>query len=823
MKTCHRLLAVALLAALPSIAHSYTTTPETFGAVGDGVANDCQAFKNALVQIAAMGGGTLNLTAGKNYRIRFTIPTDALNVPASTTIQGNGNTIYFDASDSGYHGLFNVFADNVTLRDFKAVRASNFAGVFIPFRASNFTLRNVEIDGQRNVFSNYIHALRAENTGPGSGIVIQNTVLDNVHIHHVEYGLFMSNDSATQLQHTQVTNSYFHHNYSDDLQFNAPNGSWTDILVDNCTFADNQSPAPDFGAGFAVGFAKCVGASNTNRNNIVQRCRFVNYNTEAVHIEDGSLYFQIKNNVFMNCSRQGYGVIEIITGSGYGTIADNFFDMRAVGQRFPCVSILPSGDNTRTPQNITIQGNTFLLGWDMLGVTARQTIDTVVSNNLFEGDGIITSGTFTGGFNYGVFVSASSGGTITNNGFKGLGSGIEHARTPDPATSPAVNSTITYNSADQCQWNLQYHSNLAPGVTFGWNTQTPAPPPTAFPENARTTWGVDDAPYPGVANGSEPWIWEDSPVLSGTQSHVSSSSTATMHHHTFDSATPLAVGASDTLYAYIYIDGANPPTEVMLQYRVNPWWEHRAYWGANNIPLNGVLTRVGDLPPRGRWFKLAVPASQVDVVGSSIDGIGFVLYGGKVWWDRAGLQPPPPTVAPLFASGFETGDTALSWANSFNPISNVGGQSYTVATGAAHLGSRSLLLSGSDNATSNSYAYARCFSVSIPVTSQTKLSYWIRPVNANGRFVAVDFQCTDGTVLRGSGAVDYNSFTAHPNGGHGGALPLNYWSKIQCDIGKAPGLAGKTINMIWVAYDQPGQTGAFSAYVDDITITNGRP
>ncbi|MCA1633137.1 MAG: hypothetical protein LC802_05305, partial [Acidobacteria bacterium] len=43
----------------------------------------------------------------------------------------------------------------------------------------------------------------------------------------------------------------------------------------------------------------------------------------------------------------------------------------------------------------------------------------------------------------------------------------------------------------------------------------------------------------------------------------------------------------DKLIAYVYLDPANVPSEVMLQWN-DGTWEHRAYWGANNITGWGV-------------------------------------------------------------------------------------------------------------------------------------------------------------------------------------------------------------------------------------------
>ena len=101
----------------------------------------------------------------------------------------------------------------------------------------------------------------------------------------------------------------------------------------------------------------------------------------------------------------------------------------------------------------------------------------------------------------------------------------------------------------------------------------------------------------------------------------------------------MAVAAGDTLYAYVYLDPANPPSEVMLQWN-DGTWDHRAYWGANLVGygVDGTVSRrsMGPLPPTGQWVRLAVPASAVGLEGRVVHGMAFTLYNGRATWDQAG-------------------------------------------------------------------------------------------------------------------------------------------------------------------------------------------
>ena len=128
---------------------------------------------------------------------------------------------------------------------------------------------------------------------------------------------------------------------------------------------------------------------------------------------------------------------------------------------------------------------------------------------------------------------------------------------------------------------------------------------------------------------------------SGGLAHQSILAAGVHQHYFTNAAEPLQVQVGDTLYAYVYLDPANPPSEVMLQWNVNGSWEHRAYWGANLIPfgVDGTDSRryMGPLPATGQWVRLEVPASLVGVEGAAINGMAFTLFDGRATWDQAGV------------------------------------------------------------------------------------------------------------------------------------------------------------------------------------------
>jgi RHS repeat-associated protein len=137
---------------------------------------------------------------------------------------------------------------------------------------------------------------------------------------------------------------------------------------------------------------------------------------------------------------------------------------------------------------------------------------------------------------------------------------------------------------------------------------------------------------------------------SGAASHQSAIAPGLHQHWFYGASQTLQVNAGDRLYTYIYLDPANTPSEVMLQW-YDGSWEHRAYWGANNIGwgTDGTESRryMGPLPAAGGWVRLEVPASAVGVEGKTLNGMAFTLYGGRAWWDKTGKTSGTASSVPL--------------------------------------------------------------------------------------------------------------------------------------------------------------------------------
>jgi lysophospholipase L1-like esterase len=226
-----------------------------------------------------------------------------------------------------------------------------------------------------------------------------------------------------------------------------------------------------------------------------------------------------------------------------------------------------------------------------------------------------------------------------------------------------------------------------------------------------------------------------------------------------------------------------------------------------------------------RLVDLNSSLTAADISADTIhptDG-GYVKLG-NLW--HAALRPVLGAGRswPSFRTDF--GATSLpTWTTSVHASVNVGGFCCGLTTmesarraETAHGGTYALMFSGNDTSATQSYSYNRIFDVHVPIAADSTLSYWIYP-QYPATSVALDLFLTDGRSLRDSGATDQSGIRAHPRfQGQGGQLKLHQWNLVRIPLSA---LAGGTIDQIWIGYDQPGTTGLFRGYVDDIDIISG--
>lgn len=172
----------------------------------------------------------------------------------------------------------------------------------------------------------------------------------------------------------------------------------------------------------------------------------------------------------------------------------------------------------------------------------------------------------------------------------------------------------------------------------------------ALPERAK--------PF-GNGGGPQEFLFvsgDDHPVHNGKRS--SQRTSVGRGQHGFQDAMPLEIGAGAKLFTHVYLDPQNPPKQIMLQWHGPGGWEHRAYWGENQIPwgVDQSASRrpMGPLPKVGQWVRLEVDADAVGLKpGTKIDGWAFTQFDGSVHWDTAGVMTVPQSPAVRRLSALE--------------------------------------------------------------------------------------------------------------------------------------------------------------------------
>ncbi len=180
-------------------------------------------------------------------------------------------------------------------------------------------------------------------------------------------------------------------------------------------------------------------------------------------------------------------------------------------------------------------------------------------------------------------------------------------------------------------------------------SEPPREPKTVTDGPAEFVWVDDD--FPAGANaqlngGTAERFWNETNVFSGKRALVRTDKGVAQDFFT-GALHPMIVGKGDVLFANVYLDPANPPKAIMLQYHTSDWL-NRANWGdADAIGYGEKGTsqkvQIGDLPPTGKWVRLEIDTTKLELKpGAKVDGIAFTQSGGTVFWDRAGVVTSTP-------------------------------------------------------------------------------------------------------------------------------------------------------------------------------------
>jgi hypothetical protein len=148
---------------------------------------------------------------------------------------------------------------------------------------------------------------------------------------------------------------------------------------------------------------------------------------------------------------------------------------------------------------------------------------------------------------------------------------------------------------------------------------------------------------------------------------------------------------------------------------------------------------------------------------------------------------------------------------------------YNAKSGVGFTGVRALQYAGRHTSEDRGYSYNKVFDVDVAVTRRTELSYLIYPdferddLSYPSTYAAVDLAFTDGTFLSDLAAKDQHGARLSPRGqGASKTLYTNQWNLKRSRIGRVA--AGKTIDRVLVAYDNPDGPADFGGWIDDIDV-----
>ncbi|MHB0998439.1 MAG: chitobiase/beta-hexosaminidase C-terminal domain-containing protein [Armatimonadota bacterium] len=199
----------------------------------------------------------------------------------------------------------------------------------------------------------------------------------------------------------------------------------------------------------------------------------------------------------------------------------------------------------------------------------------------------------------------------------------------------------------------------------------------------------------------------------------------------------------------------------------------------------------------------------------STDTFRIINKIGNRFYGRANSLSIPPTAItgePHIDTSWET-DTLPG--GKLYPLmgEGVGEAICSIIDTDAHSGERSLRIAGNSIDPKHGYAYFKLLDKQIAIYPDTELHYWIKPLTPMSVNSGIDLLFADGTDLRSSGLFAAGGEGVHPANPKG---TVGEWREMVIPVGRF--LQGKTITVVYFAYDGLPGTGAFETLFDDLSI-----
>lgn len=200
----------------------------TYGATGDGIADDTAEIQAAINAVSALGGGTVLIPEG-TYLVSTT-----LSVPSNVTIQGLGPASIIKTADS-----------------------ANVSTITLAASSSNITLADLRIDGNRANQSSSVHCVTL--TGATTNLVIENCDIGSARGHN----LHLNGQANGHLTACRVANSYIRDSGLSALYVRGTDGF---TLTNNRIASWGQVTAATPGITLNAGFVTCTNLAITGNS-----------------------------------------------------------------------------------------------------------------------------------------------------------------------------------------------------------------------------------------------------------------------------------------------------------------------------------------------------------------------------------------------------------------------------------------------------------------------------------------------------------------------------------------------------------------------------
>ena len=174
-------------------------TPENFGAVGDGITDDYNAFKELMEYLDTVTYAYLEFGKNKVYKINRYIG-DGISPTATRFIIQNKNYLQINGNDSKivFKGDFEQTAGDLYAGGYYSTKHT--VG-FTILGCNNVNINNLEMDGQSNL-STTDGVINSESSDNNGFVILgcNNVKLSNIYSHNFTCDAFIVGDGSSKLE-----------------------------------------------------------------------------------------------------------------------------------------------------------------------------------------------------------------------------------------------------------------------------------------------------------------------------------------------------------------------------------------------------------------------------------------------------------------------------------------------------------------------------------------------------------------------------------------------------------------------------------------------